>query len=145
MVEGKEGARRRGGTPHHHVYTNVGKFSRLFIFVIIKQITFKLGDSTTLNLVPRALFPGFGSGKSALGTRLALSNYKSPDYKLKKTPGRVFQQFKPQQLPRQYVRKQSFRRVYNNDNRLFRLFRLFLWFCSQTTFGQHKDDIAEPY
>ena len=80
MVEGKEGARRRGGgTPHHHVYTNVGKFSRLFIFVIIKQITFKLGDSTTLkalypNLVPRALFPGFGSGKSALGTRLVLSN-----------------------------------------------------------------------
>ena len=48
MVEGKEGAGRRGGTPHHHVYTNVGKFSRLFIFVIIKQITFKLGDSTTL-------------------------------------------------------------------------------------------------
>ena len=80
MVEEKEGAPRRGGgNPHHHVYTNVGKFSRLFIFVIIKQITFKLGDSTTLkalypNLVPRALFPGFGSGKSALGTRLALSN-----------------------------------------------------------------------
>ena len=73
------GEGRTGGTPLHHVYRNVGKFSRLFIFVIIKQITFKLGDSTTLkalypNLVPRALFPGFGSGKSVLGTRLALSN-----------------------------------------------------------------------
>ena len=47
MVEGKEGE-GKGGTPHHHVHTNVGKFSRLFIFVIIKEITFKLGDFTTL-------------------------------------------------------------------------------------------------
>ena len=78
---GEGGSAEKGGgeTPHHHVHTNVGKFSRLFIFVIMKQVTFKLGDSTTLkalypNLVPRALFPGFGSGKIALGTRLALSN-----------------------------------------------------------------------
>ena len=48
MVEGKEGAGRgEGGCLHHHFHTNVGKFSRLFIFAIIKQITFKLGDSTT--------------------------------------------------------------------------------------------------
>ena len=79
---GEGGSAEKGGNPHHHVYTNVGKFSRLFIFVIIKQITFKLGDSTTLkalypNLVPRALFPGFGRGKSALGTTLALSNWST--------------------------------------------------------------------
>ena len=35
---------------HHHVHTNVGKFSQLFIFAIIKQITFKLGDSTTWSM-----------------------------------------------------------------------------------------------
>ena len=46
---GEGGSGEKGGaTPHHHVYTNVGKVSRLFIFVIIKQITFKLGNSTTL-------------------------------------------------------------------------------------------------
>ena len=82
MVEGKEGGGGGGEAPHHHVYINVGKFSRLFFFVIIKQITFKLDDSTTSkalypNLVPRALFPGFGPGKSALGTRLALSNWST--------------------------------------------------------------------
>ena len=50
MVEGKEGAGGGGGTPHHHVCRNVGKFSPLFIFVIIKQITFNLGDSTTWSM-----------------------------------------------------------------------------------------------
>ena len=48
---GEGGSWEKGGRClHHHVHTNVGKFSRLFIFAIIKQITFKLGDSTTWSM-----------------------------------------------------------------------------------------------
>ena len=49
---GEKGGSREGGggTLHHHVCRNVGKFSPLFIFVIIKQITFNLGDSTTWSM-----------------------------------------------------------------------------------------------
>ena len=48
---GEGGSGQKGGRClHHHVHTNVGKFSRLFIFAIIKQITFKLGDSTTWSM-----------------------------------------------------------------------------------------------
>ena len=49
--EGGSGEKGGGrGCLHHHVHTNVGKFSPLFIFAIIKQITFKLDDSTTWSM-----------------------------------------------------------------------------------------------